>query len=723
MYLNYKDFSFEISPETGAFQCFYSDPETGRLMPFLREGSMFVTGDGERYELSYYRTREEKIINELNGLRGVIFYSDGPPSVPKLRLTISINSETIAIQAIHRVLHLSGILDWGEDMEHSTFGVRLHSEEHMLRAACGPAVSNCDDALFDRLTDRALEFQTDGVLRVRYDWGKENYRLTYVSGLHFGRTLSFRVHRDFCRKKFNIPYAPITKTHGFQTPPVGWMSWNALQFDTSAELVLANAERLAALFSPLADKLCVWVDWEWNHASWDGEGIPGVDSFTPRPDVYPDGLAVVADRISELGLIPALWIGVTNEGQYCKSFQEHPDWVLGEKKDWCGRYWIDPTHPGIRDEYIPTVFRQILDYGFKIIKWDCLPATLNVCDALHDQLYDASVSSEMALRELVRVVRKIIGPDIYMLSCSGETERSICFAMDMFSAARVGGDVFDWDNFLNSVVSRIFHCYAWHNTVLYTDADTLVLRDEFNTLAQARSRVSFYGLAGLPVTLGDDLRYLPPERCNLLRCIMPTTDIHPMDLHYKKRGEKYGLLNLFVCREFGSWNVAGVTNYTNEPLRLALRLATDLHLAAYEKDGEGQTALFAVCDFWNRRFLGIFGTSIPLEIPPLDTAVLRVTPLHGVPEIIFTSRHITQGAMELRDVRRETDGTLSGIALCVPGEEWHMMLYIPETYEFLSMEASCPAETKREKEVLHVIFTPDSETEIRWILRFSPNPK
>ena len=52
--------------------------------------------------------------------------------------------------------------------------------------------------------------------------------------------------------------------------------------------------------------------------------------------------------------------------------------------------------------------------------------------------------------------------------------------------------------------------------VLYADADNLVLREEFNTMAQARSRVSLYGLAGLPVTMGDDLRTLPPERCGRL---------------------------------------------------------------------------------------------------------------------------------------------------------------------------------------------------------------
>lgn len=715
MYLNYRNFSVEFAENSGNFQCFYSAPGEARETLFLRDGTMYVTSGGRRIEIASYRSRRREIVPSLECLTGTVSYSDGPAGAPDLAVTFRLDGKSLRFGMMARAdLHVSGLLVWGAEPERSTFGVRLNDGgDRVLRAACGPAVASCDDALFDRLTDRALEFRSAGSFRVRYDWEAESYRFDYVNGLDFGREFTFCVHEEFCRRRFNIPYAPICKSHGFETPPAGWMSWYALQFDTCARNVLENAEKLVELFGLWSEKLCCWVDWEWNHNSWTATGIPGVDCFHPRRDAYPDGLAPVAAKIRELGVIPALWVGPTNDGDRIADYREHPDWVLGEKKEWCGRYWIDPTHPEVLKEYIPAVFRQVLDWGFRMIKWDCLPATLNACDDFHDRFFDRTRPTDAAVRDLIRAARETVGPECYMLSCSGETERDICFAMDQFSAARISGDVFSWEKFLTSAVERIFHCYVWHNVVLYADADNLVLREEFNSMAQARSRVSFYGLAGLPITMGDDLRTLPPERCELLRRILPTADIHPMDLSRKQRGSDYSVLNLAVCRRFGSWNVAAVTNFTAEPLRLSLQFGADLQLDC------GRGRRYAVCDYWNRRFLGVFGESLPLEIPAFDTAVLRITPLDDVPEIVFTSRHLTQGAVELRDVRRSEEGALSGTALCVPGEEWRMMVLLPEGWELLGADSSIPAEISgAEGGLLEVAFHPVQEKEVRWNLRF-----
>ena len=98
---------------------------------------------------------------------------------------------------------------------------------------------------------------------------------------------------------------------------------------------------------------------------------------------------------------------------------------------------------------------------------------------------------------------------------------------------------------------------------------------------------------------------------------------------------------------------------------------------------------------------------------------MRITPWEERPEIIFTSRHLTQGAVELRDVRRSEEGALSGTALCVPGEEWRMMVLLPEGWEFLGADSSIPAEISgAEGGLLEVAFHPVQEKEVRWNLRF-----
>ena len=719
MYVNFRNVSVAFDAERGAFQCLYTPEGEQQELAFLREAQIWLSVDGERRELANFRNKQ--------CWQGGCNYSDAPDGTPDASVSFRLSGGCVAVEIMSRAqIHAVGFFCWGGEPARSTFAVRLNSEERVLRSACGPAVAACDNALFDRNADRALEFDSAGDFAVRFDWTRGLYRFDYSAGVDFGREFSFRIHEHYCRDKFHIPYAPIRKTHGFETPPAGWMSWYALMFDTCESTVRANAEALAARLGPWArqNELCVWVDWEWSRRSWDALGIPGVDAFTPRTDAYPNGLASVAAAIRALGLVPALWLAPSNDGQMTRSLAEHPEWLLGEKKEWCGRYWLDPTHPGVLRDFIPAVFRNALDWGFAMFKWDAIPTTLAVCDEFHDRLHDAAISTEAAVRGMVQAARDAVGPDAYLLSCAGDADREVGFAMDLFSAARIGGDVFAWEKFIESALHRLYHCYAWHNTALYADADNLVLREEFNTPAQARSRAAFVGLAGLPVTIGDDLRDLPEERCDLLRRLLPTADIHPMELSHKRCGDTVSIQHLRVCRDFGDWSVVGVTNLGRAPLRTTLSLKRDLHLAS---------GAHAIYDYWQRKYLGIRGDALSLEIAPFDTALLRVTPLAGHPVIIHTSRHITQGAIELADVHWDADArALSGIALAtVPGEDWIMTLHLPSAYAFAGIDA--PEETRPatavdgdgnndgDGKILSVVFHPQSADPIPWTLHFNAN--
>ncbi|MFA6568886.1 MAG: alpha-galactosidase, partial [Victivallales bacterium] len=675
MYFNFKNYSVDYDEKAHAFSCFYRPDEKEEERPFVKDAAVSVRSyQGELISPKDYKKVESKLQLSPGGHVLSIIYSDGPRGAPVLELHFTLDSTSLHIRTFARaIVHVEGVLIWGGDPGNSTFGVRMNAEDHNLRAACGPAFSIHDNALFDRLSDMALEFKATDRFKVRYDWKTSLYRFRFESGLDFGRNFSFKIHEDFCRRKFNIPYAPIDKRHGFKTPPVGWMSWYAVQFKADEQIVLENAKLLSSTFGKHAEKLCLWVDWEWNHKAFDGLGQEGVDTFTPRKEAYPNGLAHVAEEIEKLGLIPALWIGATNDGQQNRLLKAHPEWILANQPLWCGQWWVDPSHPEVVKEYIPAVFKQVLAWGYKAIKWDCFPSTFSICDASHPKFHNPALSTDAAMRNLVKAARKTIGTDVYMLYCACETERDITFAMDQFSAARIGGDIFGWSDFIANSIERVFRFYPWHNVVFYADGDNLVLRSEFNSLAQARSRVSFYGLTGLPVTIGDNLPELDEARIDMLKRIIPVADIHPMDLQHKVRGEGYVLVNLAVCREFGDWNVVGLMNIKDEPLELNLSLESDLHI-----DIRGGIR-YAVYDFWKGEFLGIHGDTLQVSISPMDSAVLRITPLTSHPQVISTSRHITQGAYDLSGLRWDAvSNCLSGNSKCVEGEVCRLTLYVPE---------------------------------------------
>jgi hypothetical protein len=715
MYFNFKNYSVNYDENNHRFSCAYTPQGETIEKPFVTDAVISVCSyHGEVISVNEYKKVESKQqCNSGNHVLSII-YSDGPKGAPVLELHFTLDSNSLHVRTFARaIVHIDGKICWGDEPEKSTFGVRLNTHDNNLHAACGPAFSVDDNALFDRNTDRVLEFKKTSKFKVSYDWDSASYRFNFRNGTDFGRAFAFKIHENYCKNKFNIPYAPINKSHGFETPPVGWMTWYSVQFKANEQIVLNNAKMLSAIFGKYDNKLCLWVDWEWNHKAFDGLGQDGVDTFTPRREAYPEGLAVVAAAIEKLGLIPALWIGATNDGQQNHLLKQHPEWILAHKPEWCGQWWIDPSHPGVTAEYIPAIFKQIQNWGFKVIKWDCFPMTFKICDANHAKFHNPSISTDTAIRNVVKAARKTIGPDVYMLSCSGETERDITFAMDQFSAARIGGDIFGWSDFIANSIELVFRFFAWHNIVFYADGDNVVLRNEFNTLEQARSRASFYGLTGLPVTIGDNLPDLDEARIDMLKRIIPVADIHPMDLQQKNYGYGYVLVNLAVCKKFGNWNVAGITNTKDEMLEISLNLGSDLQLEV------GDDISYAVFDYWKGEFTGICGDKLQISVPPMDTVVLRITPRKSHPQLISTSRHITQGGYDLTDLNWNAGSNcLSGVSKCIDEEIYRLSVYVPEGYEFASIQCSEKTTCNNAAAILSVEINSSKCGEVCWQVKF-----
>jgi len=715
MYFSYKNYTIDYNEQTHSFSCFYRPDGQAEKKPFISDAVIGIRSQyGKSIVMSDYAKIEYKTQFALDHYVLIVTYSDGPVEAPWFELLFKLNSRLLHIETVGlAIVHIKGKIHWGDNPENSTFGIRMDAEDHHLRAACGPAYSIHDCALFDRLSDGVLEFKASEKFKVCYDWSDACYRFDFESSIFWGRSLKFRIHEKFCRHKFNIPYAPISKQHGFKTPPVGWMTWYSAQFKTNEKSVLENTKQLAAVLGKYTDKLCIWIDWEWNHKCLDGLGQDGVDTFHPRPETYPHGLAHVAAEITRLGLIPALWIGATNDGRKNHLMLQHPEWVLTQQPEWCGQWWIDPSHPGVVDEYIPTIFKQIMQWGYKVIKWDCILKTLQVCDEFHDKFHIPELSSDTSMRQLVESARRTVGPDIYMLSCAGYGERDITLAMDIFDAARIGDDVFGWSNFISNSVERVFYFYPWHNVVFYADGDNLVLRNELNTLEQARFRVSFYGLTGLPVTIGDPFEELDESRLDMLKRIIPVADIHPMDMHHKLRGDNAVIVNLAVCKPFGEWNVIGIMNPEDKIIERHFSLESDFHIDTRN----GQT--YAVYDFWKGEFLGVFCETFSIAVAPMDAAVLRITPLNQHPQLISTSRHITQGGYDLDDLQwNETEKILSGKSKVIADEIYRMTLYLPMNYELANVECIEQATFTTDSQLLIVDLHSECSGELIWKLCF-----
>lgn len=587
------------------------------------------------------------------------------------------------------VWSVSGRLLWGEDMEKDTFAMSDTAiEKGRIRSAIGPATSIRDTILYDRKTDNAFCLEAETV-RLSFDWDSASYQCSLSAVADTKQQFDFFVKNHVLAQQYDIEFLPINKNSTFSKPPAGWMTWYAVKFNACEESVLRNVhfqEKYLKKYGADA----IWIDWEWYHQDMSGRREDGVDTFHPDLKKYPNGLKYISDEIKKSGFVPALWIGFTNEPAIFDFMKKYPDLLLCEKKTWCGTYFYDFSHPAYLNEYLPKALAQVADWGYEAVKFDTLPNAIYYHEEFHDNMCDPTLTTKEAFRNVIKKARELIGKDVYMMSCASCNDPHFLWAADIFDGGRVGGDIFRWKDFLWEGVGRVLRYYPLHNVVLYTDPDNLVLRDEFNTSNQALSRIAFVSLMGLPMTFGDDFAILPEERVKMLQKCLPVMDIHPMDLKtlplpegtQKERDTGHWesdfpqdkiLLNLAVEKPFIRYNVVDVFNTTDEPQCVGISLEKDLYLESGE---------YLVFDYVHQKFLGCITDRMDLELEPCESRILRFCKKTDRPQILSTSRHITQGAAELRDVKWDEDSrTLHICSDMIADENYQIYIYVPDGYE------------------------------------------
>lgn len=631
MYLNYKKYVLNFDEKTGELR-FGRAPYDLFLTVSVKSAQTFKSAVSRRTLDAWLITAE---------------YGDA-------KLTAEMSLAGVRITASDGI-SFSGVFTLGEN----PYAVSTAQSGDSVRPADGPAIATDTDALYDRSHDSLLKFSG---IKLFYDWDVGRFAFKDASELRF------IIKDEYYERAYELPAPPrVKKNHPYQTPPVGWMTWYSVMFDASEETVLSNARWQAEnLLEYGADT--IWVDWEWYHSNKTGEDDSLCDTFAPHTGRYPHGLRYVSDEIRKLGLRPAIWIGASNDVNPNRMYKEHPEWIIADEHKWCGHLWVDPTNPQVVNEYIPAVFNQLLEWGYDAFKWDCMPDTLSICDQYHDKLSDPSRMTEDAFRDMIVKAREVIGDERYMMSCAGVSLRDMTFAADCYDGARIGGDIFKWSEFVRSCIDRTYSCFLLHNVLWYADPDNLVLREEFNTLEQTRSRVTFNALSGMPQTFGDDLPKLDSERVKMLKRALPALDTHPMQLCECARKDAVALINLAVARRWGNYNVVGIVNTGEEALDYALKLSDALHI----EEGE-----YLVWDIWNEKLLDAADGTVALRLEPYGCYALSVHPATGRPTVLSTSRHLSAGAFDLTDVRFDGE-KLCGRSKVVAGKPYKLTVWTAE---------------------------------------------
>ena len=399
---------------------------------------------------------------------------------------------------------------------------------------------------------------------------------------------------------------------------------------------------------------------------------------------YPSGMKPMADTIHAAGFTSGLWLIPFAGTSADPWFADKQDW-FAKKPDgrpydtrWGGTCF-DLTRADTQT-YLKDVIRTIThDWGYRYLKMDGLytgsSVNLNyVCDTFREDeigqavLSDPAVTQIQMMRNSLKLVRETAGRDVFLLGCcTPQNMRSAGAAYGRVDAMRIGPDNgANWSAMMRGPEYGAWN-YFLHGRVWYNDPDPLYVRPSL-PLEHAQAICSWVALSGQMNSSSEEYAKLPPERLDLLKRTMPSFTSVKTNVTARP-------VDLFENRIPGIWRVSGGDG-SPELIGLfnwdSVEKTFDVPLAKLDLPSDRE---FIAFEYWSNSLTPPFKSSLAHTLRPQSCAVLAVRPVLDHPQLISTSRHITQGLIDVSKVSwNPATRTLSGISQTVANDHYELRI-------------------------------------------------
>ncbi|HEY8521069.1 MAG TPA: glycoside hydrolase family 36 protein [Gammaproteobacteria bacterium] len=458
----------------------------------------------------------------------------------------------------------------------------------------------------------------------------------------------------------------------------GWCSWFYTLTEVSEDEVLRNAAYAARQLRPFGLEY-VQVDEGYQRAHGDWEGN----------ERFPHGMKWLAERIKGYGLKPGLWVAPYVISEQTAVFREHPDWLVhrrdgslqrignwesetspGALAETVKRYCLDITHPQA-GEWLRDLFETIARrWGYEMIKLDFMAWSILAAERYRDP----AVSSAEAYRRGLEIIRAAVGDDCHILECGpGNITVGLIDSMRIEADVNYGYADAAWRQYFEDPAGSLAAAakrYYFHRRTWVNDADHVCL--DLLSAPRAQAAATAVALSGGNLISGDRLDDLDPVKLEILKKVMPSYGeaAVPVDLF---DADVPTVFVLRVERPFGAWSVVAVFNPD-----LAVTAERRLPL---ERLGLDPANVYLAFEFWEQRFVGEVENALHIRVAPGSVALLALHAVTGRPQLLSTSRHFTQGGIELEDVTWDaTEGALTGISTGPPGSAHDVFVYLPDRH-------------------------------------------
>jgi hypothetical protein len=334
---------------------------------------------------------------------------------------------------------------------------------------------------------------------------------------------------------------------------------------------------------------------------------------------------------------------------------------------------LDATVPAALDALVRPIYRGLRQMGWEYFKLDALRhLRYEGYNSFRDHFAAPSLDPARALRRYVAAVRDEVGRHQFLLACWGVRPELI----GLVDGCRLGTDGYSYAglaqyNSFNNVVWRndpdhieLSDREAWRSTMVTSLTGSLFLltdkperyRTPFVEPAKRTAPVLF--------TLPGQLYDVDPSRSSALARVdgeVSGRDPKPFDAGLTPAVD---LFLLEINRSFESWVVLGRTG--ERVTRIAF---ADLGLDPAKR--------YLVFEFWGQELLGSFAETFPPgALPARNAQAFIIREQLDRPQLAATSRHVTGGGVDLRDVSWG-DSVLTGRSQVVAGDPYEVFLTEP----------------------------------------------
>ena len=272
--------------------------------------------------------------------------------------------------------------------------------------------------------------------------------------------------------------------------------------------------------------------------------------------LFPHGLKSITEKIEQADFVPGLWIAPIIVDLRSKSANEHPNWLLRDKKGHLVKagfnprwgadgtfYCLDLSHPEVL-EYLNNLMNTIInEWGFRYVKLDFLYAGMHVGN--HYDGKPAFESFANAIKLLTSRKQNAQGKPVTYLGCGTPFEMSF----NDLPLSRIGCDTYEhWENkllrFLNwngrneaylNLKDTLGHA-LWNKIIFINDPDVIFIRKNNCSLTDDEKRL----IALVAILFGNQIMYSDdPADCTSPEEIALSKEI--ISLIQKYGDEDFGL--------------------------------------------------------------------------------------------------------------------------------------------------------------------------------------